>query len=271
MASSTVNLLRLPSINPCYNQQSFSRKPFSSYSSPTFLPFTTHRSSSPSKTPSLELKATDKPIITHQLQNPSSKFLQNLNFITPPLQKKKTLTVCMASSSPSYQQAQPIPATDRLVSVLLYLIPFLNGLKYGTYLFHKYPILELPFNPFIPLLEFYKSFPNVGLFVYLTLYLGIVRDRNFSRFVRFNSLQVILMDFMFVAPELIRKVLVNADTMEEIGFKFGLLKISHDATFMLTVAAFVYAVYKCVLGRIPEFPGVTHAVEWQIFAIDRQL
>ncbi|KAI3852668.1 hypothetical protein MKX03_003170 [Papaver bracteatum] len=51
----------------------------------------------------------------------------------------------MASSS-SYHQAQPIPAIDRLVSVLVYLIPFLNGLKYGTYLFHKYPILELPFN-----------------------------------------------------------------------------------------------------------------------------
>lgn len=142
---------------------------------------------------------------------------------------------------------------------------FLNGLKYGSYLFHKYHWLELMFDPVIPLLNFYKSLPNVGLFVYLTLYLGIIRYTNFSRFLRFNSLQVMLMDFMFVVPELIRKLLVSADTMEEIGFKFALLKISHDVTFMLTVAAFVYAFYKCVLGRIPEFPGLTHAVEWKIF------
>ncbi|XP_026399866.1 protein TIC 20-II, chloroplastic-like [Papaver somniferum] len=154
-----------------------------------------------------------------------------------------------------------IPATDILVSILMYLIPFLNGLKHGTYLFHKYHLLELVFHPVIPLLNFYKSFPNVGLFVFFTLYLGIVRDRNFSRFFRFNSLQVMIMDFMSVVPELIRKVLVSADTMEEIGFKSGLLKISHDVTFMLTVVAFVYAFCKCVLGRIPEFPGVTHAVE----------
>ncbi|RZC62974.1 hypothetical protein C5167_024732 [Papaver somniferum] len=100
------------------------------------------------------------------------------------------------------------------------------------------------FDPVIPLLNFYKSLPNVGLFVYLTLYLGIIRYTNFSRFLRFNSLQVMLMDFMFVVPELIRKLLVSADTMEEIGFKFALLKISHDVTFMLTVAAFVYAFYK---------------------------
>ncbi|KAI3878149.1 hypothetical protein MKW92_037329 [Papaver armeniacum] len=59
------------------------------------------------------------------------------------------------------------------------------------------------------------------------------------------------MDFMFFVPELI--------------WKF------HDVTFMLTVAAFVYAFYKCVLGRILEFPGVTHAIEWQIFVIDRKL
>ncbi|KAI3884159.1 hypothetical protein MKX03_016371 [Papaver bracteatum] len=175
----------------------------------------------------------------------------------------------MASSSSSYQQAQPIPATDRLVSVLVYLIPFLNGLKYGTYLFHKYPILELPFNPVIPLLEFYKAIP--GIFILLTLYLGIIRDRSFSRFVRFNSQQALVMEIMVLVPELAKKVLVGVDISEQIGFKFELLKLSHDVTFILTVAAFVYAVYKCVLGRIPEFPGISHAVEWHIFAIDRQL
>ncbi|KAI3952820.1 hypothetical protein MKX01_006863 [Papaver californicum] len=274
MASSTLNLLRLPSINPSYNQRTF-RKPFSSYSSATSLSFNTHRSSS-SKTPSFpKLKATANPVITHKLQNP--QFLhQNPNFISIlPLKKKKTPTICMASSSSSssspYQQAQTIPAKDRLISVLIYLIPFLNGLKYGTYLFHKYYILELVFDPVIPLLNFYKSIPSLGIFVFLTLHLGIIRDRNCSRFVRFNSLQVLLMDFMLIVPELVKKSLVSADTMEEIGFRFGLLKVSHDVTFILTVTAFVYAFWKCVLGRIPEFPGVTHAVEWQIFAIDRQL
>ncbi|KAI3897559.1 hypothetical protein MKX03_037235 [Papaver bracteatum] len=271
MASSTTNLLlRSPSIHPSYNhQQTFSRKPFSSYSSPTFLPFSPHRSSS-SKTPSLRLKATDKPITTHKLQNPSPFLLHNPKFFSSPrLKKKTTPTVCMASSSSSYQQAQPIPATDRLVSVLVYLIPFLNGLKYGTYLFHKYPILELPFNPVIPLLEFYKEIP--GIFILLTLYLGIIRDRSFSRFVRFNSQQALVMEIMVLVPELAKKVLVGVDISEQIGLKFELLKLSHDVTFILTVAAFVYAVYKCVLGRIPEFPGISQAVEWQIFAIDRQL
>ncbi|MCL7035652.1 hypothetical protein MKW94_029783 [Papaver nudicaule] len=81
-----------------------------------------------------------------------------------------------------------------------------------------------------------------------------------------------VMDFMLVVPSLARTILVNSDPFaEEIGLKFQLLKVSHDVTFIVIVAAFLYAFTRCVLGRIPEFPGVTNAVEWQIFAVDRQL
>ncbi|XP_026439683.1 protein TIC 20-II, chloroplastic-like [Papaver somniferum] len=178
----------------------------------------------------------------------------------------------MASSSSSPSSSGTISARDRLVSALVYIIPFLNGLNYGTYLFAKYPLLELVFDPIVPLLSFYKPVPSVGLFAFLTLYIGIVRDRNFSRFVRFNSLQAMVLDFMLVVPSLARTILVNADPFaEEIGLKFQLLKVSHDVTFIVIVLAFLYAFSRCVLGRIPEFPGITNAVEWQIFAVDRQL
>ncbi|KAI3994468.1 hypothetical protein MKX01_012725 [Papaver californicum] len=267
MASSSLNLLRLPSIQPSphrYRQQTF-RKPFSSpyYSSPP--------------TPHFNLRSSSKTTLrASSLSHPNSLITQQQKpqFISlNPLEKpnKRMETICMASSSSS-SYSRTVPARDRLVSALVYLIPFLNGLNYGTYLFARYPILELAFDPIVPLLSFYKSIPSVGLFAFLTLYIGIVRDRNFSRFVRFNSLQAMVMDFMLVVPSLARTILVNSDPFaEEIGLKFQLLKVSHDVTFIVIVLAFLYAFSRCVLGRIPEFPGVTNAVEWQIFAVDRQL
>ncbi|KAI3831089.1 hypothetical protein MKX03_034326 [Papaver bracteatum] len=262
MASSSINLLRLPSIKPSpHNYRQPFRKLFSSNSSPHLnlrsSSKTTLRASSSISNPNSLITQQQKPQFLSF--NPLGK-----------LNKKKKQTICMASSSPS--SSGTISARDRLVSALVYLIPFLNGLNYGTYLFAKYPLLELAFDPIVPLLSFYKSIPSVGLFAFLTLYIGIVRDRNFSRFVRFNSLQAMVMDFMLVVPSLARTILVNADPFaEEIGLKFQLLKVSHDVTFIVIVLAFLYAFSRCVLGRIPEFPGITNAVEWQIFAVDRQL
>ncbi|OVA17290.1 hypothetical protein BVC80_1837g88 [Macleaya cordata] len=175
--------------------------------------------------------------------------------------------ICTSSSSSSYQNYQTaVPVTERLMSAVAYCLPFLNGLNYGIFLFSKFPILELAFDPIVPLLSFYRSIPGASLVAFFTLYLGVVRDRKFSRYVRFNSLQAMMLDVLLVLPSLTHIILDAQD-----GLKFQLLEMSYSGTFVVIVACFLYALGLTVLGRTPYFPFVTDAVDWQIFAVDRQL
>ncbi|OVA08802.1 hypothetical protein BVC80_8801g31 [Macleaya cordata] len=132
------------------------------------------------------------PLSTVRFPNPLKT---TISISRPPC--KKT-TICM-----SYQA---VPATERLISAVAYCLPFFNGLQYGRYLFVKYPNLGLVFEPIFPLLNFYRSIPYASFVAFFALYLGVVRNPSFSRFVRFNSMQAVVLDVLLVLPLLVQRV-----------------------------------------------------------------
>ncbi|XP_010247160.1 PREDICTED: protein TIC 20-II, chloroplastic [Nelumbo nucifera] len=160
-------------------------------------------------------------------------------------------TICM-----SYQ---PVPATERLISSVAYFLPFFNGLQYGRYLFAKYPDLGLLFQPIFPLLSFYRSIPYAGFVAFFALYLGVVRNPNLSRYVRFNSMQAVVLDVLLVLPLLFQRIF---NPSKGLGFK--LVVMGYNGLFVFIVACFLYSLGFCILGRTPYLPFVADAADRQL-------
>ncbi|KAL4193668.1 hypothetical protein AMTRI_Chr06g200670 [Amborella trichopoda] len=152
-----------------------------------------------------------------------------------------------------------VPAIERLISATSYLLPFFNGLHYGRYIFMRFPKLELVFEPLFPLISAYRSVPYASFVAFFALYLAVVRNPNFSRYVRFNAMQALFLDVLLVVPLLLERIFSPSS-----GLGFRLVILGHNFIFMLLVSCFAYCVGYCVIGRTPALPFVAKAAGAQI-------
>lgn len=56
--------------------------------------------------------------------------------------------------------------SDRILSSLPYLLPLVDGLLFGEFLFREFPALSFLFIPLTPLLALYQFIPFFGLIVF---------------------------------------------------------------------------------------------------------
>ncbi|KAL8557806.1 hypothetical protein ACS0TY_005050 [Phlomoides rotata] len=154
----------------------------------------------------------------------------------------------------------PTPATDRLISAASYFLPFFNGLQYGRFLFVKYPILAAPFEPLIPLLSLYHSVPYASFVTFFGLYLGIVKNPNFSRYARFNALQALVLDVLLVVPVLLQRIITPGRS----GIALKLTAWAYSGLFLFVVACFVYGLVSSITGNTPYLPFVADAAGRQL-------
>ena len=153
-----------------------------------------------------------------------------------------------------------VPATERLISVAAYCLPFFNGLQYGRFLLMQYPSLGLVLEPILPILSFYRSVPYASFVAFFALYLGVVRNPGFSRFVRFNSMQAVVLDVLLVVPLLVNRIFNPGRA----GVAFRLMVMAHNAIFVFLVACFLYSIGFCILGKTPYLPFVADAADRQL-------
>lgn len=188
----------------------------------------------------------------HHLPHPLKPTLPSQRrFRYPPPKPITTATTC------SYT---PTPATDRLISAVSYFIPFFNGLQYGRFLFVKYPILAAPFEPLIPLLSLYHSVPYASFVTFFGIYLGIVKNPNFSRYARFNALQALVLDVLLVLPVLLQRIITPGRS----GIALKLTAWAYSGLFLFVVACFVYGLVSSILGKTPYLPFVADAAARQL-------
>ncbi|KAG6588270.1 Protein TIC 20-II, chloroplastic, partial [Cucurbita argyrosperma subsp. sororia] len=95
------------------------------------------------------------------------------------LKSRHRSSLPLLSSKPAKSVAvrmsyNPTPATDRLISAVAYSLPFFNSLHF---------------------------------IAFFALYLGVVRNPNFNRYVRFNSMQAVTLDVLLAVPLLIQRIL----------------------------------------------------------------
>lgn len=181
----------------------------------------------------------------------SQPFLLRPRFHRAPISKPLTPISCSYTTT---------PATDRLISAASYFFPLLNGVQYGRFLMAQYPILTVPLKPIFPLLSLYHSVPYASFISFFAVYLGIVRNPSFSRYVRFNALQALVLDVLLVLPLLIQRIFSPGRT----GLGMKLTIWMYNGLFVFVVACFVYGVVSSVLGKTPYLPFVGEATGRQL-------
>uniref|UniRef100_A0A1D1ZB59 Protein TIC 20 n=1 Tax=Anthurium amnicola TaxID=1678845 RepID=A0A1D1ZB59_9ARAE len=154
----------------------------------------------------------------------------------------------------------PVPASERLFSALAYALPFFNSLHYGRFLFARFPSLGLAIEPLLPLVAAYRSVPYASFVAFFALYLGVVRNPAFGRYVRFNAMQAVVLDVFLALPTLVQRVLGTPAG----GLGFRLLELGYGAIFAFAAACFLYGVVSCVLGKTPYLPIVASAADRQL-------
>ncbi len=146
---------------------------------------------------------------------------------------------------------------DRIFASLPYLLPLIVGLQFGIFLFREFPFIQVLFSPLQPLAAIYFGIPFAGLIIFFVLLFAVVRNDNISHFIRFNTMQAILLDILLVVTGLVVNLLGNALPALAVQTLFNML-------FLGTLAAVIYSVAQSLLGRYAEIPTISDAVHMQV-------
>ena len=149
-----------------------------------------------------------------------------------------------------------VPLFERGAAAVAYLLPLLDALRYGRFLFRDFPLLAIPLLPLQPVVQLYYAFPFVSLIAFFALYLGVVNNPNFSRYVRYNVMQAILVDILLILPTV-------AESLTGAGSN-ALLESVDSTSFLFVMACFGYAVPQCFQGKLPRLPLVADSVDRQV-------
>lgn len=151
-----------------------------------------------------------------------------------------------------------IPALERFYASILYLLPLLDGIVFGVFLFKQFPPLQLLFLPLFPVLQVYNSFPFAGLIIFFALLFGVVRNENISHFIRFNTMQAVLLDILLILCRLVLQLLQSTIQIPLV------IETFYNTVFLGIIAAVAYAVVQSVRGLYAEIPAISDAVNIQV-------
>jgi Chloroplast import apparatus Tic20-like len=148
--------------------------------------------------------------------------------------------------------------SERIFASLPYLLPLIDGLEFGSFLFRQFPVLQVLLLPLLPLLQLYRVIPFAGLIIFFALFLLVVRNERISHFIRFNTMQAILIDIVLILCGLIVPLLAQGI---QISF---IVETIYNMIFLGLLAAFIYSVVQSLLGRYAEIPTISDAVYMQV-------
>lgn len=147
--------------------------------------------------------------------------------------------------------------SDRFLAALPYLLPLtIAYVRFSGPFLSQFPLLSVFFQPLLPLAPF-LSFP-FGLIIFFALILLVVRNPNISHFIRFNTMQAILIDIALIICGLLLGLLGFA---APVGL---IMETLYNVLFLGAVAAVVYSVAQTAMGRYAEIPTISDAVHMQV-------
>lgn len=162
---------------------------------------------------------------------------------------------------------------ERIFGALPYLLPMAESLVFGSFFFQQFPevggIIYLALSPVIAL---YGAFPLMGLIIFFALFMLVVRNDNLPRFIRFNTMQAImimicisicriLIDFI-VGPLL--GIRMTAGGVSVAGPAEFLVEILFNFIFFGVFAAAIYSIVQALRGYYPNIPTLSDMVNMQI-------
>ncbi|KAL7130802.1 hypothetical protein ABFS83_13G157400 [Erythranthe nasuta] len=178
-------------------------------------------------------------------------------FTTLPSRKPRITTTTTIVRSKGGDDSADAP--DRLISAITYFYPFFDGVQYGKYVITQFSPLQAFIQPLVPAIRVFKSFPFNGFLVFLTLYFVVVRNPNFSRYVRFNTMQAIVLDVLLIFPDLLERTFNPRD-----GVGLDLMMSLDSTVFLFLLVSLIYGSSSCLLGQLPRLPIVADAADRQV-------
>lgn len=151
--------------------------------------------------------------------------------------------------------------SDRIFACLPYALPLIEALAFGTFLMETFPFLRLIVIPLLPLLIIYQSIPFGGLIVFFALYFLVVRNERIPHFIRFNTMQAILLDIVVVLCAYLLRLFGAAAAVPGVGFALQTLSTT---IFLGILVAVVYSLIQTIIGKYAEIPTISDAVYMQV-------
>ena len=141
--------------------------------------------------------------------------------------------------------------TEKLVSVLPYLFPLLDGLQFGRFL-----VIENADNPLVAivaiLFALYKSVPFGGFIAFFALNF-LSTNPGINKLIRFNMQQAIFLDIFLFFPGLLAALYaVVVQGVGGVQIPPAVTEIGSDAVFFTLLVAIGYATVSSLLGQTPD-------------------
>jgi hypothetical protein len=153
-----------------------------------------------------------------------------------------------------------VSPSDRFFACLPYLLPILGVVGYGGSLISTFPIFRSIYNILLPIQYLYSAVPFGDFGVFLLLFFLVVRNQSVHRFVRFNTLQSIMLG-----------VLVSLFGLALQYVVLPLLSIQNPIVILLPMLAFLavwavslFAIFKSALGEYAEIPQLSESVHFNL-------
>lgn len=147
---------------------------------------------------------------------------------------------------------------DRIFACLPYLLPLIEVFAFGQFFLNDFPLLKLIFLPLLPLLRIYSGIPYAGMIIFFALWLLVVRNEKLSHFIRFNTMQAIILDIVIFLCSILTDIVKFVP-----GSGFAMQTL-YTTIFMGIVAAVVYCVAQSLMGKYAEIPAISDAVYMQV-------
>lgn len=164
---------------------------------------------------------------------------------------------------------------DKLFACLTYLVPLIEVLAFGSYVFSVLPPLTWLFTPLLPLLPIYYltigGITVVQWGVFIGLYVGVVRNHKLSHFLRYNAIQSILLGILTALLSAVLSLFgMSGQLVDGVsGGGFGssgslLLNTITSLIFLFVVVSSGMSIVQCIRGRYAEIPVVSEAAYNQV-------
>ncbi len=149
---------------------------------------------------------------------------------------------------------------DRIFAALVYLLPLYSAFAFGIFIFRQIPFLKEALAIVLtPLAFLYSSLGSFGsLIIFFVLFFAVVRNPRISHFIRFNTMQAILIDILVYLLGLLLGFVargLGANLVVETLF---------NVVFLGAFAACVYSIIQSVIGKYADIPTISEAAYSQV-------
>ena len=151
-----------------------------------------------------------------------------------------------------------IPIWQKMIGILIYLLPWSDALPFGKYLFVDFPILQWLAFPALPIILVEQIIPFGSLILFFVLFLAVVRNRQMAYFIRFNTLQALLIDIAVIVMGYASQIFLQP-------LEGTLIASTLSSTVLMSILSIViFSFVQCLRGKEPDLPGFSEAVRMQL-------